>query len=98
MRDAIALFERELARRNGRTMMLDSPGFMGKMEWDPESLYDLLLATSETMDSESDSEGSCPPLREYNMLHLRGGRGSAGRGRGGQCQLDSLQPLGIGQV
>ena len=51
-------------------MMLDSPGFMGMMERDLESLYDLLLATPEDMDSESDSEGSCPPPRECNMLHL----------------------------
>ena len=84
------LFEQELDRRNGRTTMPNSPGFVGMMEWDPESLYDLLLATPENRDSESDSEGSCPPLREYNMLHLGGGRGSAGRGRGGQRQLDSL--------
>jgi hypothetical protein len=51
-------------------MMLESSRFVGMMEWDPESLYDLLLATPENMDSESDSEGSCPPLRECNMLHL----------------------------
>ena len=70
MWDTIALFERELARHNGRTTMLNSLGFMGMMERDPESLYDLLLVTSETMDSESNSEGSCPPLRECNILHL----------------------------
>ena len=28
------------------------------------------MATLENMDSESDSEGSCHPLRECNMLHL----------------------------
>jgi hypothetical protein len=39
------------------------------MEPDIESLYDLLLATLESMDTESDFEGSCPPLRECNMLH-----------------------------
>ena len=44
--------------------------FVGMMEWDPESLYDLLLATPENMDSESDSEGSCHSQRECNMLHL----------------------------
>ena len=43
---------------------------MGMMEWDPKSLYDLLLATSKNMDSESNSEGSYHPLRECNMLHL----------------------------
>jgi hypothetical protein len=37
------------------------------MEWDLESLYDLLLATPENTDSRSDSEESCPPLREFNM-------------------------------
>ena len=40
------------------------------MEQDPESIYDLLLATPENMDFESDSEGSYHPLRECNMLHL----------------------------
>jgi hypothetical protein len=40
------------------------------MERDPESLYDLLLATPENIDSESDSEGNCHLLRECNMLHL----------------------------
>ena len=58
MRDSIALFERELARRNGRTTTLDSPRFMGMMEWDPESLYNLLLATLENTNSEFDSEGA----------------------------------------
>jgi hypothetical protein len=70
MRDAIALFERELARHSGRTAAADSPGFMGMTKQDPESLYDLLLATPENMDSESNSDGSCPPLRECNVLHL----------------------------
>ena len=40
------------------------------MERDPESFYDLLLVTPENTNSESDSEGSCHPLRECNMLHL----------------------------
>jgi hypothetical protein len=40
------------------------------MEQDPESIYDLLLATPENTDSESDSEGSCHTLGECNMLHL----------------------------
>jgi hypothetical protein len=40
------------------------------MERDLESLYDLLLAIPTNMYSKSDSEGSCPPLRECNMLHL----------------------------
>jgi hypothetical protein len=40
------------------------------MEREPESLYDLLLATPENMNSEFDSEGSCPLPRECNMLHL----------------------------
>ena len=39
------------------------------MERDLESLYDLLLATPENTDPKSNSEGSCPPLRECNMLH-----------------------------
>ena len=70
MREAIALFEQELARSNGRTMMPDSLGFVGMMERDSESLYDLLLATPENMDYESNSEGSCHSPRECNMLHL----------------------------
>ena len=64
MRDVIALFERQLARRNGHTMALASSGFVGMMEWDPEPVYDLLLATPKDMDSESDSKGSYHPLRE----------------------------------
>jgi hypothetical protein len=50
--------------------MPDYLGFTGMMEQDPESLYDLLLATPENTNSKSDSEESCPPLRECNMLHL----------------------------
>ena len=70
MRDAIALFERELARRNGLTMTLSPSGFVGMMERDPESVYDLLSTTLENMDSMSNFEGSYHPLRESNMLHL----------------------------
>jgi hypothetical protein len=70
MRDTIALFERELARHNGHSMMSESFGFVGIMERDLESLYDLLLATPENTDFESDYERSCYPLRECNMLHL----------------------------
>ena len=70
MRDAIMLFEQELDRHNGRTTTPNSPGFVGMMEWDPESNYDLLLATPKNTDTESDSEGSCHLLRECNMLHL----------------------------
>jgi hypothetical protein len=43
MRDAIAHFKRELARSNGHMMMPISSGFMGMMEQDLESVYDLLL-------------------------------------------------------
>ena len=70
MRDTIALFERELARRNGRLTTLESSGFVGMMELDLESIYDLLLVTPENMDYESNSEGSCHSLKECNMLHL----------------------------
>jgi hypothetical protein len=78
MRDAIALFERELARRDGHLMMLESSRFMGMMEQDLECIYDLLLATPENTDSESNSEGSCHPLRECNMLrHSEDGVASA---------------------
>ena len=69
MGDAVTLFERELARHNGRSMMPKSFGFVGMMEQDPESLYDFLRATPKNMNSESDSKGSYPPLRECNMLH-----------------------------
>ena len=70
MKDAIALFEQEHARHTGRMMTLESSRFVGMMERDPESLYDLLWATPENTDSESDSEGSCHSPRECNMLHL----------------------------
>ena len=63
-------FERELARHNGHSTTLESFEFVGMMEQDPESIYDLLLVTPEDTDSESNSEGSCHPLRECNMLHL----------------------------
>ena len=69
MRDAIVLFERELIGRDGRSMMPESSGFVGMMEQDPESIYDL-LATPENTDTKSDFEGSNHPLRECNMLHL----------------------------
>ena len=70
MRDVVTLFEQKLARRNGRTTTLDSHGFVGMMEQDPESLYDLLLATLENMNSVSNSKGSYHSPRECNMLHL----------------------------
>ena len=70
MRDAIALFEQELAGSNGLTTMPSPSGFVGMMEWDPESVYDLLLMTQGNTDSESNFEGSCHPLRECNMLRL----------------------------
>ena len=53
MRDAITLFEQEMARRNGHVMTPGFFGFVGMMERDLESLYDLLLATPENIDSES---------------------------------------------
>jgi hypothetical protein len=70
MRDAIMLFERELATHNGHAVMLGSSRFVGTtVEWDSEPIYDLLSMTLGNTDSESDSEGSCDPLRECNMLH-----------------------------
>ena len=50
--------------------LIDDSGFVGMMESDPKSIYDLLLETPENADSEFDSEGSYHPLRECNMLHL----------------------------
>jgi hypothetical protein len=70
VRDAIALFEQELTRRDGRSTTPESSRFVGMMERDLESIYNLLLATPENTDSEFNSEGSCHPLRECNMLHL----------------------------
>ena len=70
MRDAIALFERELSRHTRCAMMPKSFGFVGMMEKNPNSLYDLLLATPKNMDSKSDFEGSYHSPRECNMLHL----------------------------
>jgi hypothetical protein len=69
MRDAITLFERELARCNGHTM-IGSSRFVGMMERHPESIYNLLLMTPRNMDSESNSKRSYHRLRECNMLHL----------------------------
>jgi hypothetical protein len=69
MRDAIKHFERELAKCNGPATTPSPSGFVGMMERDPESIYDLLSMTLGNMDSKSDSEGSCHPLRECNMLH-----------------------------
>jgi hypothetical protein len=57
MRDVTTLFERKLVRRNCRSMTPESSEFVGMMERDPESIYNLLLATSENTDSESNSEG-----------------------------------------
>ena len=70
MGGVVTILEQELTRHNGHSMTPKSSRFMGMMEWDPKSLYDLLLATPKNMDSESDSEGSYLPLRECNMLHL----------------------------
>jgi hypothetical protein len=58
MRDEITLFERELDRCNGHMMTLVSSRFVGMMERDPESIYDLLSMTPKDIDFESDSEGS----------------------------------------
>ena len=53
MRDTIALFEQELARRSGRSTTPKSSRFVGMMEWDLESIYDLLQSTPGDKDSES---------------------------------------------
>jgi hypothetical protein len=79
MRDAITLFERELARRNGHTMTCSSR-FVGMMERHPESIYDLLLMTPRNTDSESNSKRSYHRLRECNMLHLLEDRAAAAGG------------------
>ena len=50
-------------------MMLESSSFVGMMEHDPKSIYDLLPMTPRNTDSEFNSKGSCHPLRECNMLH-----------------------------
>jgi hypothetical protein len=42
----------------------------GMMEQDPKFIYDLLSMTPGNMDFESDSKGSCHPLRECNMFNL----------------------------
>jgi hypothetical protein len=57
MSNAITLFEWELARCNGHSMKPESSRFVGMMERDPKSIYDLLLATPENMNSESNSGG-----------------------------------------
>ena len=70
MRDAITLFKQELARRNGHVMTLGSFGFVGMVERDSKSIYNLLSMTLGNTDSESDSKRSYHPLRECNLLHL----------------------------
>jgi hypothetical protein len=70
MRNAAMLFKPELTRSNRCSMMPNLSGFMGMVEQDPKSVYDLLLSTPGKTDSESDSEGSCHPVRKCNMLHL----------------------------
>jgi hypothetical protein len=60
MRDAVMLFQQELAKCNCCSMTPSLPRFVGMMEWDPESVTD----------SESRSEGSCHLVWECNMLHL----------------------------
>jgi hypothetical protein len=64
MRDAVTLFEQELARHNGHSATPSPFEFVGMMERDPESIYDLLLTTPRNTDSKSDFEGSCHLLRE----------------------------------
>ena len=59
MKDEIVIFEQELARHNGHTTMLGSSRFVGMMEQDLDSMYDLLLTTPENIDSKSNSKGSC---------------------------------------
>lgn len=44
-------------------------GFVGMMQRDPESVYDLLPTTLGDTNSESGFEGSCHLARECNMLH-----------------------------
>jgi hypothetical protein len=51
-------------------MMPNLSGFVGMMKQDPEFIYDLVLSTLGETNSKSDSEGSCHPVRECNMLHL----------------------------
>jgi hypothetical protein len=53
MRDATTLFEQEWARRDCCLMMPNLSGFVGMMEWDPESIYDLLESTPGDKDSKS---------------------------------------------
>jgi hypothetical protein len=72
MRDTAMLFEQELARRNCHISAPSLPRFVGMVEWDPESIYDLLPSTLGDMDSESSSEGSYHPVWGCNMLHLLG--------------------------
>jgi hypothetical protein len=57
------------------------------MERDPESAYDLLSMTLGNIDSESDSEGSCHPLRECSMLHLSEDRAVVAGGIEGDAYL-----------
>ena len=70
MREVITLFERELAKHDGQLTMPESSGFVGMMEQDPESIYDLLPMTPRNINFKTDCEGTYHPLRKCNMLHL----------------------------
>ena len=60
------LFEQELARSNCRSMIPSLSRFMGMMERDIGSVYDLLPLTPD----DPDSKGSYHLVRQCNMLHL----------------------------
>ena len=94
MRDAATLFEQELARQNRRSTMPSFFGFVGMMEQDPESVYDLLPLIPSDTDSEFDSEGNCHPVRECNMLHLSKNRAIAA---GGEEDDTYLIPCTLGE-
>ena len=50
-------------------MMPNHSEYIGMMERDPVSVYDLLPLTLDDIDSKSGSEGNCHLVRECNMLH-----------------------------
>jgi hypothetical protein len=92
MRDVITLFEGELTKRSGYTATPDSPRFMGMLKQDLESFYELLLATLENTDSESDSEGKLPSAEAMQHVAPLRGWGSADRARRGRRLSNSSHP------
>lgn len=92
------LFELEMARCNCHSTTPSLSGFVGMMEQDPESIYDLLPSTPGDSDSESRSEGSSHLVRGCNMLHLLEDGAAATGGKEDDALPNFVHPRGVGRV